>query len=533
MSKVAPKSQPSNLLYGFRATLGKDAMASVVVFLVALPLCMGISIASGVPPTAGLITGIVGGLVVGFLAGSPLQVSGPAAGLTVLVWQLVQHHGLPMLGVIVLLAGIIQLAAGLLKLGQWFRAVSPAVIHGMLAGIGVLIFASQFHVMLDKKPIGTGIQNFAGIPASLVETLSGGGTSLQALLIGLLTITIIALWAGFAPKRLKILPGPLVAVVGAVVAAAVMQLKIKYIPDLLANPEDINNIWSVIQYPTLENLKLALDPAILAAAVSVAFIASAETLLCASAVDQMHQGPRTKYDKELAAQGVGNAICGLLGVLPMTGVIVRSSANVEAGGKTRASAIMHGLWLLIFAAVLPFTLSYIPVSSLAAVLVFTGYKLAYPKAIPGLLKFGRTEVAIYIITIVMIVTTNLLTGVLTGLGLSLLKLLHAFSHLEIKWVDDVANNRTQLHLKGSATLIRLPMLAAELEKVRPDAELHLHFEHLDYIDHACLDLLNGWEKQHQATGGSLQIEWEALSQKYHQRRTGEKRRAARKAALLT
>src|SRR5512142_1782894 len=145
--------QGGNKLRAFRATIGSDALASVVVFLVALPLCMGISIASGVPPTAGLITGIVGGLVVGFLAGSPLQVSGPAAGLTVLVWQLVQHHGLPMLGIIVLLAGLIQILAGSLKLGQWFRAVSPAVIHGMLAGIGVLILASQFHVMLDKKPI--------------------------------------------------------------------------------------------------------------------------------------------------------------------------------------------------------------------------------------------------------------------------------------------------------------------------------------------------------------------------------------------
>ena len=138
---------------------------------------MGVAIASGVSPMAGLITGIIGGLVVGFIAGSPLQVSGPAAGLTVLVWQLVQHHGIAMLGVIVLLAGLLQLLAGLLKLGQWFRAVSPAVIHGMLAGIGVLIFASQFHVMLDKKPIGSGIENFSGIPAAVMETFSSGSTS--------------------------------------------------------------------------------------------------------------------------------------------------------------------------------------------------------------------------------------------------------------------------------------------------------------------------------------------------------------------
>jgi MFS superfamily sulfate permease-like transporter len=519
--------QGSKALQGFRATIGKDALASVVVFLVALPLCMGVAIASGVSPMAGLLSGIIGGLVVGLIAGSPLQVSGPAAGLTVLVWQLVQHHGMAMLGVIVLLAGLLQLLAGLLKLGQWFRAVSPAVIHGMLAGIGVLILASQFHVMIDKKPIGSGIENFAGIPAALMETLSSDSTSVQALYIGLLTIALIVLWGMFAPKRLKMLPGPLLAVVVAVIVAAAMQLKIKYIPDLLANPDDINNIWSAIQYPTLDNLRSALDPAILAAAVSVAFIASAETLLSASAVDQLHQGPRTKYDKELAAQGVGNALCGLIGAIPMTGVIVRSTANVEAGGVTRASAVLHGVWLLLFAAVLPFTLSYIPVASLAAVLVFTGYKLAYPKAVPGLLKFGKSEVAIYLITIVMVVATNLLEGVLIGLGLSLLKLLQAFSHLEIRWDEDIVRNRVQLHLKGAATLIRLPKLAAALEEIRPGAEVHIHFEHLDYIDHACLDLLSSWEKQHEITGGMLVIEWEELSSKFHQRRAGAQKSLVR------
>ena len=517
---MSQATQGSKVLQGFKATIGSDALASVVVFLVALPLCMGVAIASGVSPMAGLITGIVGGLVVGFIAGSPLQVSGPAAGLTVLVWQLVEHHGLAMLGIIVLLAGLMQLLAGVLKLGQWFRAVSPAVIHGMLAGIGVLIFASQFHVMLDKKPIGSGIENFAGIPSSLMDTISANSTSMQAFYIGLLTIAIIVLWNMFAPKKLKVLPAPLIAVVAAVIVAAVMQLKIKYIPDLLANPEDINNIWSAIQYPTLDNLKRAFEPAILTAAVSVAFIASAETLLSASAVDQLHQGPRTKYDKELAAQGVGNTLCGIFGVLPMTGVIVRSTANVEAGGKTRTSAILHGVWLLLFAAVLPFTLGYIPVASLAAVLVFTGYKLAYPKAVPGLLKFGKSEVAIYIITIVMIVASNLLEGVLIGLGLSILKLLQAFSHLEIRWDEDVVKNRVELHLKGSATLIRLPKLAAALEEIRPGSEVHIHFEHLDYIDHACLDLLSNWEKQHEITGGSLEIEWEELSSKFHSRRTG-------------
>lgn len=501
-------------------------MASVVVFLVALPLCLGISIASGVPPTAGLITGIIGGLVVGVLSGSPLQVSGPAAGLTVLIWEVVQHHGLAVMGVIVLLAGLFQAVAGMLRLGQWFRAVSPAVIHGMLAGIGILIFSSQSHVMLDGKPIGKGVDNLLGIPGALAHAFQAGGQPVSAFAIGALTIAVIALWTSFAPKRLKILPGPLVAVTVAVGTAAALHLKIKYIPDLLANPDDISNIAASIRLPTAEILKQAFDTDILLAAASVAFIASAETLLCASAVDQMHQGARTKYDKELFAQGVGNALCGLVGVLPMTGVIVRSSANVDAGATTRLSAILHGIWLLVFVVVLPFTLRYIPVASLAGLLVFTGYKLAYPKIVPKLLHYGKTEAAIYLATIATIVATDLLKGVLLGLALSLIKLLYVFSHLEVRREDDNSGKRVNLHLKGAATLIRLPLLAAELEKVRAETEVHVHFEELDYIDHACLDLLTNWEKQHEASGGNLVIEWEELSWKYHSRRPGNLQRSA-------
>ena len=336
------------------STLGRDLLASVVVFLVALPLCMGISIASGMPPTAGIITGIIGGLVVGFLAGSPLQVSGPAAGLSVLVLQFVQANGVEMLGVVVLFAGILQFAAGSFKLGQWFRAVSPAVIHGMLAGIGVLILVAQFHVMLDGKPLGTGIQNLVGMPGALMAAIEAGDHHLKAGGIGLLTILTIIGWS-YAPKAWRVMPAPLVGVIVAILAAYVLGLSdITYVsvPD---------NIWSTVAFPTIDHLTRIIEAPILIGAISIAFIASAETLLCATAVDQMHSGPRTKYDKELSAQGVGNMICGLLGVLPMTGVIVRSGANVDAGAATRASAILHGVWLLLFASVLPFTLNYIPI----------------------------------------------------------------------------------------------------------------------------------------------------------------------------
>ena len=220
------------------ATFGRDFLASIVVFLVALPLCMGIALASGMPPTAGLITGIVGGIIVGTISGAPLQVSGPAAGLSVIVWQLVDQFGLQMIGVIVLFAGLIQLVAGLCKLGQWFRAVSPAVINGMLAGIGVLIFASQFHVMLDYKPIGTGIQNLLGIPTSLMNAITRAVPHIQALGIGVLTIATIFGWNALAPKSWRLFPAPLVgAIVGIVAAALLGFTDIKYV-----NVPD--NIWS-------------------------------------------------------------------------------------------------------------------------------------------------------------------------------------------------------------------------------------------------------------------------------------------------
>jgi MFS superfamily sulfate permease-like transporter len=278
-----------------------------------------------------------------------------------------------------------------------------------------------------------------------------------------------------------------------------------------------DNIWSTVVFPTPDHLLRIFEAPIFIGAISIAFIASAETLLCATAVDQMHSGERTKYDKELTAQGVGNTICGLLGVLPMTGVIVRSGANVDAGAVTRASAILHGVWLLIFASALPWTLSYIPVSALAAVLVYTGYKLAYPKIVPTLQKFGTSEVAIYFITIAVIVATNLLAGVVVGLVLSLLKLLYAFSHLEVEKTEDASSNRVDLRLKGAATLIRLPMLASELERLKPNTNVHVHIDELDYIDHACIDLLTNWDRQHKTTGGSLEIEWDGLTQKYKAR----------------
>src|SRR5262245_12119406 len=319
--------------------LQQDLFASVVVFLVALPLCMGIAVASGAPPAMGIITGIIGGLVVGALAGSPLQVSGPAAGLTVIVYEIIQEHGMEKLAVVVMLAGLIQIQWAWLKLGQWFRAVSPAVVHGMLAGIGVLIFASQFHIMIDDVPKGSALANLATLPAAIWKGLVADddpSTSHHlAARIGLLTIATIVLWTLYAPKSVKAVPAVLLGVSVATGLTIWLDVPISHVAVR-------DNLLAIIQLPSWNTLSHFIDPALVGEALALALIASIETLLSATAIDNLHHGLRTRYNRELFAQGTGNLLCGLLGVLPMTGVIVRSAANVQAGGRTRASAIMHG-----------------------------------------------------------------------------------------------------------------------------------------------------------------------------------------------
>jgi len=493
-------------------TFANDFLASIVVFLVALPLCMGIAIASGVPPAAGLISGIVGGLVVGVLAGCPLQVSGPAAGLAVLVYQMIQTHGIAMLGPLVLMAGLIQLVAGLLKVGQLFRAISPAVIYGMLAGIGVLIFGSQFHVMVDDKPKGNGLQNLLTIPEAIYKGIFplDGSTHHMAAYIGITTIVVIIAWNKFAPKKVNFIPGALVSVVVASAISAVWALPIRYV-DIPANLLSAVTWFSPADLPGL-----LTQPALWFTAFALAFVASAETLLCATAVDQMHDGPKTNYDRELSAQGVGNLLCGFMGALPMTGVIVRSSANVAAGGKTRLSAILHGGWLLVLVAVLPFVLRMIPTASLAAILVFLGYKLVNPQNIRRLLRYGGLPVFVYAATVIGIVTTDLLKGIMIGLALSFIKLIYALTHMRVKVKQDQKAKRVDVYLDGVATFIRLPKLADTLDGLPLDHEVHVHFRALDYIDHACVDLLSGWKKQRTNRGNRVFVEWNELMEMYKQ-----------------
>ena len=486
-------------------TLTKDFLASIVVFLVALPLCMGIAIASGVPPALGLITGIIGGLVVGSLAGSPLQVSGPAAGLAVIVYELVQKNGLEMLGPIVLLAGLMQLIAGLLKWGQYFRAVAPPVIYGMLAGIGVLIFAGQFHVMVDDKPRGSGIQNLLAIPEAIYKGLfpMDGNSHHLAALVGVSTIVSILLWAKFRPSKLRFIPPALVAVIVGSVVAAIGRLEINFI-------NVPSNLLESATWPSMSNFVRLGDPAIFGAAAALALIASAETLLCAVAVDRMHDGPRTQFNRELFAQGVGNLLCGAVGALPMTGVIVRSTANVQAGGQTRLSAILHGAWLVALVVAFPAVLRLIPIAALAALLVYTGFKLVNVANMRSLAVYGKAPLAIYFATLIGIVVTNLLTGVMIGIGLSLVRLVYSITHLNIKLEISGDKSRADLRLEGSATFLALHRFGAVLETVPRGAQLHVHIDKLQHIDHACLDALHDWQKQQEKFGSSMVVEWDDL-----------------------
>jgi MFS superfamily sulfate permease-like transporter len=293
-----------------------------------------------------------------------------------------------------------------------------------------------------------------------------------------------------------------VAVAFATLVARVLSIPVLYVevPDYL---------WHDIHLPTLAVLQSVHWATFIEQGLLIAVIASAETLLCAAAVDQLHTGPRAKLDRDLCAHGVGNMLCGLAGALPMTGVIVRSYANIQAGARTRMSAVMHGVWILIFVTALTWMLRLIPTSSLAAILVYTGYKLVDLKSIRELAKYGRGEVAIYVITVVTIVVTDLLTGVLTGVALAAAKLLYTFSHLDVE-LEKRSDREVALHLRGAATFIRLPLLAARLGEVPPNASLHVELRELDYIDHACLDLLMTWARQHEANGGSLVIDWETL-----------------------
>ncbi|MEU5547769.1 SulP family inorganic anion transporter [Streptomyces sioyaensis] len=469
--------------------LRADVTSSLVVFLVALPLCVGVAVASGVPAELGLITGIVGGLVTGLLPGSSLQVSGPAAGLTVLVFEAVQKYGLSALGVLVLAAGLLQLLMGTLRLGRWFRAISVAVVEGMLAGIGLVLIAGQLYAMADAKAPSTGLEKIAGLPGMLVGTI-GSGTAMTAFGIGAGTIAVLVLWRKL-PKAVQVIPAPLAAVGLATAASFFLGLPVAKV--------EVKGLLAAIQPPGMGDFAQLAGAGMVGTVLAFTLIASAESLFSAAAVDRLHHGPRTQYDKELMAQGAGNAVCGLLGALPMTAVIVRSAANVQAGARTKASRVLHGVWLLLFAALLPAALGVIPLAALAGVLVYSGCKLIPVRELGKLWRDHRGEALILIITAVAIVAVSMFEGVLIGLALAVAKTAWENSHVRVEVIDKGAGP-IQAYLMGNATFLRLPKILDALDALPQNRPIELHLSGLHHLDHACRTSLENWAARHTTSG---------------------------------
>lgn len=469
--------------------LRQDLLASVVVFLVAVPLCVGVAVASGVPAELGLVTGIVGGLVTGLMRGSSLQVSGPAAGLTVIVFEAVSEFGVDTLGVIVLIAGLLQLAMGFFRIGRWFRAISVSVVEGMLCGIGLVIIAGQIYAAAGLKAPETGIGKITGLPRAFADAF-GSTEALASLAIGAGTIAVIVLWRRL-PKRIQAVPGALAAVALATAVTLGLGLPVATV--------EVEGLLGVVQPPGAEAFGELASPAIWGTIIAFALIASAESLFSAAAVDRLHDGPRTEYDREMVAQGTGNTICGLLGALPMTAVIVRSSANVNAGAKTKASRVLHGVWLLVFAAALPSALALIPLPALAGILVHAGWKLIPFRQVAALWREHRGEAAILVVTAVAIVVVNMFEGVLIGLALAVVKTAWEASHVKLEVVDKGAGP-IEAYLTGNATFLRLPKILDTLESLPQDRPVELDLSGLHHLDHACRTALENWAERHSATG---------------------------------
>lgn len=468
-----------------------DVPASLVVFLVALPLSIGIAVASGAPVVAGLIAAIVGGIVCAVVGGSPLQVSGPAAGLTVVVAELVAQFGWKATCAITAAAGVAQILLGLSRIARAALAIAPIVVHAMLAGIGITIALQQVHVLLGGGPRSNAWANLTALPGELASP------QWSEVLIGGLVIAIMLSWR-FVPSAVRVIPAALVAIV---VATAV-----SYLPGL--GTERIALDESVIDAIGLPEMPQGSWSAIAMAVLTVALIASVESLLSASAVDKMHSGVRTDFNRELVGQGTANVSSGLLGGLPITGVIVRSTANVTAGAKTRASAALHGVWLLLFSVFLVNVVEMIPNAALAGLLIVIGVQLVKLAHIDLARRTG--ELIIYGVTLVAVVFLNLLEGVLIGLVLAIA--IAAWRIVRVSIVaEDLTNRigaggppRWHVAITGSCSFLALPRLTAALATIPPGAETAIDLN-VDYLDHAALDTLDEWIRQRRANGDEVTV----------------------------
>ncbi len=468
------------------SNLKHDLFSSLVVALVALPLSLGIAIASGAPTVmAGVIACAVGGIVTGLVGGAPLQVSGPAAGLTLVVYTLIQNLGWGVVCAATAVAGLLQIVLGFARIGKFCLAISPSVVHGMLAGIGVVITLSQIHFVLGGAPESSPWKNLMELPAQLLN-LSGPAT-----LIGLVTIAILIAWT-YLPAKAKLIPGPLVAVATGTILSLVLALDVQRV----SLPGSLISSLQLPELPPMEKLG-----AFLLACVTITLVASTESLLCAVATDRLHSGRRADLDRELLGQGLGNFASGLASGLPVTGVIVRSSANIRAGARTKYSAVLHGVWIILTVLCFREYLELIPLAALAGLLVFVGLQLVNPHHIRELIK--HRESAVYFITLFAVVFWDLLGGVALGLIASAFTLFWRLSRARI--TVEVDEQRWHVQIEGSATFIAVPEIIDALGAITPGADVEIDLM-VDFIDHAALDAIHNWRVVHENTGGRVDID---------------------------
>lgn len=474
-------SHPAHDRTTFRSVLRHDLPASLVVFLIAIPLSLGIAAASGAPLIAGLVAAVVGGVVAGALGGSPLQVSGPAAGLTVVVASLVAQFGWAATAGITCAAGLLQIVLGITRIGRLALSLSPAVVHGMLAGIGVTIAVQQLHVVLGGRAESSLLANLADLPAQLVAHHPA------SVLVGLLTVLILLVW----PKlpKVKVIPAPLVAVVAVTALASVFAVSVVRV-DLPADP------LNALIMPALPD-GAWLD--IASAVLTIALVASVESLLSAVAVDKLHRGQRSNLDRELIGQGAANAVSGALGGMPVTGVIVRSSTNVEAGARSRASAILHGLWIAAFVLAAGAMLELIPMAALAGVLLVTGLRLVQLAHIRTLRR--HDELIVYVVTAAGVALLGLAEGVLAGLALALGRVLYRLSRATVAATQGDDGVWT-IRIRGTLVFLGVSSLIRTLRTVPAGVSVRLDVR-VNHLDHAAYEAIQDWRRGHIARGGKV------------------------------
>jgi MFS superfamily sulfate permease-like transporter len=482
-----------------------DFSSGIVVFLVALPLCLGIALASGAPFFSGMIAGIIGGIVVGLISNSKLSVSGPAAGLAAIVLVSIQQLGsFDVFLLSVFLAGIIQLIFGFLHAGSISNYFPSNVIKGMLTAIGILIILKQIPHALGYDADSEGNLSFFGLSGdntfiNLIKPIQF--IHLGATLVAMLSLSVLILWEKpIVKKTLGFIPGGLVAVLLSVLINEIFMVSNSSLAiqkTHLVNIPVANNFSEFLGFFTFPNFSKILDSKVWVIAFTLAIVASIETLLSIEAVDRLDKEKRvTDTNLELKAQGIGNLISGLIGGLPITSVIVRSSANVNSGAKSKLSTIIHGLLLLLSIVTIPFILNKIPLASLAAILLLTGYKLAKPSIFKEMWRNGKYQWIPFLATIAAIIFTDLLKGVILGLIISILYILkgnlkHAYHFHKEDYSD---GDIIQMKLSDEVSFLNKAAIKQTLIDIPKNSKVIIDASHTSYIDYDVLELIKEFKE---------------------------------------